>query len=380
MGCRKILIVSSDCRSILNFRFHLIQEFRTRNLDVTVYAPKDDFYGELEAKLSALGGNLIQSQVQNTSLNPFADIRFFRDLLRLMIKIRPNYIFSYTIKPVIFSSLAARILGLDKAYSMKAFSMISGVGYLFISSSLKNRILRSVISVLYKQALRKNEAVFFQNKDDQNLFLARRIVRSDQCVLVNGSGVDLSLYHPHPFPEQLSFIFMGRLIRDKGIHDYLEAARVLKKKYPAILFKVAGGRHSNPTSLSESEYQGMLTSEDILYLGDLLDVRPALQDSSVFVLPSVSEGTPRAALESMAMGRPVITTDAPGCREVVIDGKTGFLIPPRNVVRLIEAMEKFIQSPELVNKMGQASRHLAEEKFDVRQVNATILKAMALLG
>lgn len=373
MDCRKILIVSSDCRTVLNFRFHLIHEFRTRNLDVTVYAPKDEFYEQLEDRLSAIGGHLIQSHVRNTSLNPFADIRFLCDLIRLMRQIKPDYIFAYTIKPVIYASLAARILGIQNA-----FSMIAGVGHLFMSTTLKSKILRSVISILYKQALKKNKAVFFQNKDDQRLLLSLGIVRSSQCVLVNGSGVDLTLFSPQPFPKQLTFIFMGRLIRDKGIHDYLGAARVLKRKYPAILFKVAGGRHSNPTSLSESEYMAMLDSEDVSYLGDLSDVRPAIQESSVFVLPSLGEGTPRAALESMAMGRPVITTDAPGCREVVIDGKNGFLIPPQNVTSLIEAMEKFIQSPELVDKMGHASRQLAEERFDVRQVNATILKAMAL--
>jgi len=190
--------------------------------------------------------------------------------------------------------------------------------------------------------------------------------------------VDTEYYKPEPFAENLSFLLIARLLKDKGIREYAESATIIKQKYPKISFRLVGWIEDNPASISKKELDLWVKQGIIEYLGKLSDVRPAIAESSVYVLPSYREGTPRTVLEAMAMGRPIITTDAPGCRETVQHGKNGFLVPVKNAPALVNAMEQFIRQPELTEQMGKASRQIAIEKYDVHKVNAVILKTMGL--
>jgi glycosyltransferase involved in cell wall biosynthesis len=204
--------------------------------------------------------------------------------------------------------------------------------------------------------------------------------RIDQGVLTNGSGVDLEFFTPKQCPSQISFLLMARLIREKGIYEYAEAAQIIKEKYPEINFSLVGYiDEKSPSAVSRQDLQQWIESGTIDFKGFLTDVRPAIENSTIYVLPSYyPEGTPRSVLEAMAMGRPIITTDSPGCRETVEHGVNGFLIPKCDVPALVTAIEFYIENPAEINRMGMASRRIAEEKYDVHKVNAVILKAMEL--
>jgi glycosyltransferase involved in cell wall biosynthesis len=232
---------------------------------------------------------------------------------------------------------------------------------------------------LYKRSLCYAKGIFFQNIDDQELFLSLSIVPDvRRTLVVNGSGVDLSRYAVVPVPKTPSFLMLSRLISAKGVRDYADAAQTLKSRYPYIDFCLAGPRDSGPNALAP-ERLAAVVSGSVSYLGDLEDVRPALSNAGVFVLPSYyREGVPRSILEALAIGRPVITTDMPGCRETVRHGVNGFLVPPRSVDALVEAMEKFIINPNLMEAMGAASFELARNRYDVRVVNKQMLDAMGV--
>ena len=196
--------------------------------------------------------------------------------------------------------------------------------------------------------------------------------------MVNGSGVDLQSFEEAPFPKKLTFLLIARLLKDKGIREYFEASRIIKKEYPDIIFGLVGWIDENPSSISKEDLQNRIDSGDINFYGRLDDVKPAITNSSVYVLPSYREGTPRTVLEAMAMGRPIITTDAPGCKETVIDGSNGFLVPVKAVDPLVKAMLNFIKNPELINKMGSQSRIIAMEKYDVKKVNEQMIEHMGI--
>ena len=195
-------------------------------------------------------------------------------------------------------------------------------------------------------------------------------------MLTDGSGVDTAHFAPLPYPQQAAFLFVGRLIRDKGINEFIAAARQIKQQYPQARFLIAGGLHNNPTGLTQAALEELIQSGVVEYLGELMDIREALKQASVFVLPSYREGLPRSALEAMATARPVITTDAPGCREVVRLNQNGFLAPVKNVERLVEYMRYFIEHPEAIAQMGAAGREIAVERFAVSRINKIMLEAM----
>jgi len=210
------------------------------------------------------------------------------------------------------------------------------------------------------------------------LFTQSRLVDGGKCGLVNGSGVDLAHYDLAPLPEAPVFLFIGRLLTDKGIVEYAEAARQVKARYPEARFLVAGWLDSNPTAISQQQLDGWINDGIIEFLGKLDDVRPAIGQCAVYVLPSYREGTPRTVLEAMSMGRPVITTDAPGCRETVIDGRNGFLVPVKAIDELAEAMIKLAGDSGLREIMGKESRLIAEDKYDVHKVNRSMLRQLGL--
>jgi glycosyltransferase involved in cell wall biosynthesis len=265
------------------------------------------------------------------------------------------------------------MLGITEVYPL-----IAGIGSMFISDDIKSRMIRFAMTKMYQFSMRKCPVVFFQNKDDERIFIKNKILKRQKRVLLHGSGVNLDKFQVLPYPEEIAFICISRLIRDKGVYEYLEACRMIKKKYPNIRCILVGPYDTNPSALKPEEIDPYINSKTIEFYGEQEDVRPFLEQASVFILPSYREGTPKTNLEAMACGRPVITTDAPGCRETVIQDDNGFLVPVKNVDAIYQKMKWFINHPDAVYSMGNRGRQLVEEKFDVNKVNNVICKSMQI--
>ena len=335
-------------------------------------APGED--PDVASSLREMGITYRPVSMERTGMNPARDIRSCLDLAAVLRGLQPDVVFSYTIKPVIYGSLAARLAKVPEVYSM-----ITGLGYAFIGQEFKQKLVNRIVRTLYRVALSHNRRVFFQNSDDLEVFVSLKLIpETGRAVVVNGSGVDLDYYADAPLSDAPVFLLVARLLRDKGIVEYAEAARRLKLRHPKAVFQILGPYDSNPAAISRPQMEAWERDGVLEYLGETDDVRPFLRRCTVYVLPSYREGTPRSVLEAMAMGRPVVTTDAPGCRETVRDGENGFLVPVKDVEMLAQAMERFLVQPELIRSMGKRSREIAEEKYDVRKVNAVILRAMGL--
>lgn len=369
----KIVIISQYSPSLINFRGDLIRAMVELGHKVICLGPEAGF----EQPLQELGADYRQIPLHRTGLNPLKDVKTLFSLRKVLKEIKPDIVFSYTVKPIVYGSIAAHMAGVRRMYAL-----ISGLGYVFIGQTFKQRLLTQIVAFLYRRGLKYNQVVFFQNPDDLHLFVSKSIVpKTAKPVLVNGSGVNIEKFaFAPPKLSPVTFLLIARLIKDKGILEYVESARLLKQKYPAAKFQLLGPLDINPAAITQEQLERWTKEGIIEYLGKTNDVRPYIADASVFVLPSFyREGTPRSVLEAMSMGRPIITTDAPGCRETVIDGKNGFLVPVKDVDALKSAMEKFILEPDLISQMGKQSRVIAEEKYDVRKVNRAILQEMGLL-
>lgn len=372
---KTFLLIASFPDSLVKFRGPLLQALVTRGLDVHVAAPDLADVPEIRAELEALGIALHEIGLNRTGTNPVADLATVAELWGLMRRIRANYVLGYTIKPVIYGSLAAWLAGVHNR-----FALVTGLGYAFTGeASGKRGLLRKLIQRLYRFGLSKSRKVFFQNPDDEALFRQLGLLQAKipSCV-VNGSGVDVADYALAPLPEKPVFLLIARLLGDKGVREYAQAALKVKAQYHSARFRLVGWIDDNPDAIGQQELDKWISAGAVEFLGKLADVRPAISECAVYVLPSYREGTPRTVLEAMAMGRPVITTEAPGCRETVTDGDNGFLVPVKAVDQLAAAMIRFIENPELVIRMGQRSRQVAEQKYDVHRVNAFMLAEMGI--
>jgi glycosyltransferase involved in cell wall biosynthesis len=256
--------------------------------------------------------------------------------------------------------------------------MITGLGYGFQGDS-RRALLRTVVANLYRVALRRATNVIFQNPDDLQTFKSLRLLRPlSKTSVVNGSGVDLARFKPHPLPEgPLVFLMIARLLGDKGVREYVNAARLVAQEHSGVRFLLVGPRDPGPDEISAAELAQWVSDGIVDYLGEQRDVRPFLAACSVYVLPSYREGTPRSVLEAMATGRPVITTDAPGCRQTVEDGVNGFLVEPKSASAVAKEMRRFIDDPELVRRMAEESLAKVRDEFDVRKVNHRIRATIA---
>ena len=368
---QKILLNGSTAVSLLNFRGPLIADLAALGHEVHVSTPC--LRGEDAARLRALGAVPHDVPLARTGLNPFADLVYYRAVQSLMNDLRPDLCLNYTIKPNIWGSLAAGSLRVRSA------SMVTGLGYTFIEGrGFKQRVVGSLARMLYRAATRANAVVIFQNPDDRRDFIAARCLSDPgKARLVNGSGVDLDYFAPAPLPREPVFLMVSRLLGNKGVREYAAAARALIDKGIKARFQLAGFIDEGPDGVGKSELDQWIAG-GIEYLGHLDDVRPALAQASVCVLPSYREGTPRSILEAMAMGRAIITTDVPGCRETVIDGTNGLLVPARDAGRLADAMAELAEQPERRSAMGAQSLALCRSKYDVRAVNRALLAHLGL--
>jgi glycosyltransferase involved in cell wall biosynthesis len=370
----KILIIGSWPRSLVNFRGKLIDELLVRGHEIYPCAGGTD--SSVIEWLCTRGIRYHSLPLERTGLNPFKDIILLIKLIQLINRIKPDIVIGYTIKPIVYGLIAARICKVTYLYAL-----ITGLGSTFLeTSSKRQKLVKLLVPYMYKLALKNCTNIFFQNKDDKDEFIAKKIISKDMNYsITNGSGVDVHHFQSAPQPQgDLVFLFIARLLKDKGIVEYVEAARNLKKEYVNVKFKILGPIDKNPSAISQKEITTLVEENIVEYLGEVDDVRPYIRSASVIVLPSYREGMPRAVLEGMAMARAIITTDVPGCRETVINGENGFLVQVKNVEELANAMKKFILSSDLAYTMGLVSRKIAENKFDVNLVNNHILKVMKL--
>jgi glycosyltransferase involved in cell wall biosynthesis len=368
----RILVIASFTPSLILFRGDLLAEFRARGHDVACCSPCPD--AQTLRQLEDMGVSHLEFRLQRTGMNPVADLATMRDLRRIMAETRPDHVLSYTIKPVIYGCLAA---GRQKVPAIHA--MITGLGTTFLGSGLTGTLLNTFARFMYRSALKECRTVFFQNRDDRQLFLDGGLVHEKQTVLINGSGVNLKRFSVVPVPSgRHEFLMIGRLILDKGFREFVAAARLVKRKYPEAVFRVVGMFDNHPGGITRGQMDQWTAEGLLVFDGPTDDVRAALAGCTVYCLPSYREGMPRSVLEAMATGRAIITTDSPGCRDTVEEGVSGFLVPVRDPAALAIAMEKFIAEPDLARTMGMASRGLAEEKFDVHRVNEKILAKTGL--
>ena len=370
-----VAILSSQAFSLVNFRGSLIQALSSKGVKVYVLAPEID--AGLKAQLEALGAIPVDIDLQRTGMNPWRDTF---DALRLSRKLKilqPDVTLGYFIKPVIFGTLAAWLAGVPHRVAL-----IEGLGYVFTETEsatpFARRVLRRVVGALYRLALSKAHRVIFLNPDDSAEFASLGLVQGGKVEQLDGIGVDLTSWCQTSVPvSPITFLLVARLLREKGVVEYVDAAREIKREFPGVRFVLLGGTDTNPGALSTDAINRWVVDGLIEWPGHVANVQDWVNESSVFVLPSYREGLPRSTQEAMAAGRPVITTDVPGCRETVVEGANGFLIPPRDVSALVKAMRRFIIEPAMIAVMGQESRRMAEARFDVREVNARLL---AILG
>jgi|UPI000360EB1E glycosyltransferase involved in cell wall biosynthesis len=363
---KKMILVASYAPSLINFRGKLIESAIARGWDVVVMAP--DFDAAMRDALQRLGANPLTYSLQRTGMNPVLDIKSLLSLYRIFCREKPDVVLSYTIKPVIYASLAARMAGVKSVYSM-----ITGLGFSFSGKGWKQKIVSNIVSRLFRRALEKNKRVFFQNPDDRDFFESKAFVTKGQSVIINGSGVDVNHFIVETLPTEPQFLMIARLLKEKGVYEYIEAIRQVKKIYPDITCCLAGWIDDAPTAIKKKELDAWVADGLVCFLGKLSDVRPAIAACSIYVLPSYREGTPRTVLEAMAMGRAVITTDVPGCRETVKHDDNGLLVEGKSAQALADAMIELIENQSKVIQMGASGRRIAELKYDVHRVNASIL-------
>jgi len=369
----RIMVIASYAPSLIVFRGDMLRAFRDRGHEVVACSPDPD-RATLDG-LAELGVAHRSYRLQRAGLNPLADLTTYRDLRRLVEDEGPDHVLAYTIKPVIYGCLAAARAGVPHV-----FAMITGLGTAFLPRGPRARALSTVAGGLYRKALKGCRGVFFQNPDDRDLFLARKIVDLAKCMMINGSGINLDRFPRVGIPSGPPvFLSIARLIADKGIRVYAAAAERVRRDHPAARFRLTGFFEDHPRAIPEAEIRDLVRAGVLEFTGPLEDVRPELAGCTVYCLPTTHrEGLPRTVLEAMATGRPVVTSDTPGCRETVVEGRNGFLVPPGDVAALAGTLARYCREPDLAAAQGAASRALAEERFDVHAVNAAIIAGMGL--
>lgn len=371
---KHVLLLGSHAPSLVNFRGPLIETLLARGLTVHAAAPGLLGNEKVRSWLEARGVVCHDVPFARTGLNPFHDLRALFLLRRLMRRVCPSLVLTYTIKPNIWGAFAAASVGVPSV------AMVTGLGYAFADNgrtSLRRRMMGTIVRRLYRAATGRNRKVIFQNPDDRDEFIAAGCLRDpSKAGMVNGSGVDMAHYARAPLPEAPVFLMIARLLNAKGVREYAEAAAALRKLHPQARCLLAGPFDPGPDGISPRDLD-VWVAGGLEYLGALDDVRPVLAQARIYVLPSYREGTPRSVLEAMAMGRAIVTTDVPGCRETIRHGVEGYLVPPRDAAALADAMDLMLREPARTAQMAEAAFARAQEKYDVGSVNREM---MFLLG
>lgn len=372
----RIVVFGSQAESLVNFRGELIRHLLARGHEVICLAPSGGT--EVDATLARWGARRLFLPLQRTGSNPLYDLSALRVLTQLLRAERPDLVLAYTVKPVVYGAIAARRAGVPRMAAM-----ITGLGIAFAAPrSLRQRLIGFIARGLYRVAMRRTCTVFFQNPDNEAVFRGAGLLSPGQTVLrTAGSGVNLERFAAQPLPPGLGlrFLMIARLLADKGVREYLEAAAAVRGTHPQAEFHLVGPFDQHPSSIRPDEVAAAVAQGAVYYHGWADDVKPHLAACHVYVLPSYHEGTPRSVLEAMAVGRPIVTTDAPGCRETVRPGENGLLVPPAQAALLADAMRHMLEMPrDELERMAARSRCIAEEVFDVAIVNTRISSALDL--
>ncbi|QUS58930.1 glycosyltransferase family 4 protein [Pseudovibrio brasiliensis] len=352
----RILLVANSSFKLINFRRTLIQQLQEEGHELIATAPRDEYTPDF----ARMGVKYVELPMDATGTSLVAEAKLLLKIFSITRSKKPDAVLGYTIKPNIYGALSARILGVPFVPN------ITGMGSVFDREDLLARLIKW----LYRTAFRRCPRVFLQNPEDLSFFVKSGLISRQQAYLLPGSGVDLKNFHVSSLPgsgHNRTFVLVARMLREKGIYEFVEVARALSSSFPDARFVLLGPSGSGKSgALSEADMKKLTSDGIVEYRGAVKDVRPVVAEADCVVLPSFyREGTPRALLEAAAMGRPIITTTIPGCKDVVDDGRNGFLCKPKSAQSLETAMRQFLlMSEEAVDEMGKASRQLAEQKFD----------------
>lgn len=364
----KILIIAPKTSSLINFRGDLIKSISNKNNEIIAIGPEIGF----EDTLEKLGAKFIHINLDKTSTSILNNFKYLDNLTKIIKKEEPDKIFAYTIKPVIFGSIAGK-----RAKIKEIYSMITGLGYVYAVDSFKTKILRIICGIGYKIAFKYNTKVIFQNKEDKQEFIKRKYLKEEKCEVVDGSGVNLERFKRNELPKENVFLMVSRILKLKGVKEYFEAAKIVKEKYPNAEFLYVGAEDKTQAALKLEELQEYIDNNIVNYCGETSDVPSYIAKCSVFVLPSYyREGIPRTLLEALAMGRPIITTNTIGCKETIIDGKNGFFVPIKDPEALAEKMIYMIENREKLQEMSNESYEYCKKRFDVDIINKKMLEIM----
>jgi glycosyltransferase involved in cell wall biosynthesis len=355
---KRIVLSSNTAFSLYNFRLHLMRTLKDKGYEVIAVSPEDGKYSELLRKEFSF---FPVKSLDRKGTNPIKDLKLFFEYFLLFRRLKPDIVINFTIKPNIYGSISAGLLGIP------SISVITGLGYVFIRESW----LTKFVKLLYWLAFRFNKAVVFLNSED---LITLRSISKDKSFLIESEGIDIKYFDPNLCREakkdEFTFLFVGRLLTDKGIYELTKAFERLKKEKPKVKLIIVGSPdEGNPNSVSKGELEKWVKEGLIEWHGFQEDVRPFFCMANCVVLPSYREGVPRVLLEAMAMEKPIITTDAPGCRNVCVDGVNGFLVKPKDVESLYLAMKRMVElGDEKLREFGKAGRRLAEEKYSVEKI------------
>lgn len=366
---KKTVVSSNTSWYLYNFRLPLLKELVDRGHQVFALAPYDTYVKHFHE----YGIKHLDIQITRSGINPFEDIALLLKFLSIYKRHKPDIVQHFTVKPVIYGTIAARISRVKHIYNM-----VPGLGYVFTGTSFKKFWVQKIVRFLYRRTMLFSQHVFFQNQDDRNYFLEHNMVDKHKTSVIPGTGVDTVKFSPRKYERKntVTFILAARMLWDKGIKEFIDAAYTLRKKYNNIDFWLLGPVDmQNPKGISSEQLEKWNKQGTVKYFGMTDNIKAYLEKADVIVLPSYyREGLPLSLLEGAAMGMPIITTDSTGCRVVVEDGINGFLVPIKDSARLASTMEKYILNPELISSMGQASRDITVRKFDSKQVVRKILK------
>ena len=359
----KILLITPTSEQVITFRAKLIECLKKTGYNISVLTFDDKYKSEII-------NNDIEFHCfkdKNRSLNPFKVFTLKRKYCKVIKLVKPNIVFTFMLKPNIFGVLAAK-----KAKVEKIFSMVEGAGDVFINNGLKWKLIRGFVCCLYKKAFKNCRKVFFLNNDDKNEFVQRKLVNSSQCEVISGIGVDLEKFKYKPIKNYRTFLMVARMLKTKGIFEYCECARIVKRIYPDIIFNYLGAEGT----VKLADIQEYIDDGSINYLGTTKDVRPFYEDCFVYVLPSYREGLPVSIMEAEATGRAIISSLTNGCRDTVSEYYNGFLVNICNIKGMTEKIIWCIEHPNETEQMGKNARQFAEKKFDVIKINQLLVKSI----
>lgn len=364
---KTIAIVATNGASLLNFRGPFIRELVSNGYRVVCVSIESD--SELGDSIRQLGAEYRQIAGDRVGIGIASGFKMIEDYKRFFQNLKPEYAFLYMSKPIAFGGLAAIRTGVPHINIL-----VNGLENAYYRTGMKDWLVRTVMSYFYKRVSAKADNVFFQNHDDQGYFLKHGMLLKENSHVVGGSGVDMEHFSREPLPDEPVILMTARLLWSKGIREFFTAVKAVKAKHPETKVLLVGGLDDNDEAITKQQLDDFIKENDVEYCGFADDVRPYLKRCSIFVLPSYHEGLPRSVIEAMAVGRPIITTDVPGCRETVVDGVNGFIVPSHESTKLAEKMESLVADATLRQNMADASYQRCLDLFDVKKVNQMMLQ------